>query len=518
VTPPRVVAEPIGGGPLARAAVEGRTPTGWYAPRPVGAAAWRAHAEHVRGEVRENWLDALAPAFNASGAAARRLESVAQGRGVVVTTGQQPGLFGGPGYTWLKALSARALADRIEQATGIPAAPVFWAATDDADFAEASWTAVAFDAEVRRLRIERIGFDGQVMAAQPLGDVSRQFADLAAAAGSAPHLEILEHARRAYHTEATVGGAYVELMRSLLEPMGIAVLDAWHPAVRDAARPTLVEALRRAAVVDEGVSLRSVAIERAGFRAHPARVPKLSLVFRVSSNGVKERVPLSQAGDVAVQPQLVLSPNVLLRPVVERAILPTIGYFGGPGEVAYFAQVGAVAEALGVAAPLVLPRWSATIVEPVIDRMLGRLGMTFDDIKPPHQAERRVGDRAMPPFIRDTLEALRTDVDARLNALRDHADGAALVNASAIEGARHQLKFRVDRLERRYRTATLKGQTAAMHDLGSVRAALMPEGQRQERVLNPLPLIARHGEALLDHLRAGAAAHAAHAAQLLGGA
>ena len=515
MTPPRVVAEPVGGGPLARAAVEGRTPSGWYAPRPKGAAAWRAHAEAVRDQVGADWFSALAPAFNASGAAAKRLESVAQGRGIVVTAGQQPGLFGGPGYTWLKALSARALADRIEQATGIPAAPVFWAATDDADFAEASWTAVAFEEEVRRLRIERIGFDGQVMAAQPLGDVSRQFEDLCAAAGSAPHLSLLEHARRAYHPEATVGGAYVELLRALFEPMGIAVLDAFHPALRDAARPTLVEALRRAAVIDEAVSLRSVAIERAGFRAQVARVPKLSLVFRVSSNGVKERVPLSQAGDVAVQPQLVLSANVLLRPVVERSILPTVGYFGGPGEVAYFAQVGAVAEALNLPVPLVLPRWSATIVEPVIDRMLGRLGMTFDDIKPPHQAERRVGDRAMPPFIRDTLEALRHDVDVRLNALRDAADTAKMVQPSAIEGARHQLKFRVDRLERRYRTAAIKAETSAMRDLNSVRAALMPEGQRQERVLNPLPLVARHGEALLEQLRAGAAMHAA---QLIGGA
>ncbi len=515
MTPPRVVSEPVGGGPLARAAVEGRTPAGWYAARPKGAAGWREHAEQVRAQSNPDWLTALAPAFNAHGAAARRLESVAQGRGVVVTTGQQPGLFGGPGYTWLKALSARALADRIEQATGIPAAPVFWAATDDADFAEASWTAVAFDEEVRRLRIERLGFDGQVMAAQPLGDVSRQLEDLAASAGSAPHLDVLEHARHAYHGEATVGSAYVTLLRALFEPMGIAVLDAWHPSVRDAARPTLVEALRRAATVDEAVSLRSVAIERAGFRAQVARVPKLSLVFRVSSNGVKERIPMAQAGDVALQPHMVLSANVLLRPVVERAILPTVGYFGGPGEVAYFAQVGAVAEALGTPAPLVLPRWSATIVEPVVDRMLGRLGMTFDDIKPPHQAERRLGDRAMPPFIRDTLEALRRDVDARLNALREDGDGATMVNPSAIEGARHQLKFRVDRLERRYRTAALKAETAAVRDLGSVRAALMPEGQRQERVLNPLPLVARHGEALMDQLRAGAATHAA---QLLGGA
>ena len=470
MTPPRVVAEPVGGAPLARAAVEGRTPFGWYAERPKGAAAWREHAERVRAQVQPEWLAALAPAFNASGAAARRLESVAQGRGIVVTTGQQPGLFGGPGYTWLKALSAKALADRIEESTGIPAAPVFWAATDDADFAEASWTAVAVDGEVRRLRIERSGFDGQVMAEQPLGDVSRLFAELAASAGSAPHLDILEHARRAYRPDSTVGGSYVALLRALFEPMGIAVLDAWHPAVRAAARPTLDEALRRAAVVDEAVSLRSVAIERAGFRAQVARVPKLSLVFRVSSNGVKERIPISQAGDAALQPELVLSANVLLRPVVERAILPTIGYFGGPGEVAYFAQVGAVAEALGVPAPLVLPRWSATIVEPVVDRMLGRLGMTFDDIKPPHQAERRLGDRAMPALIRDTLEAMRRDADARLNALRDAVTSAIDLRNPA--SAACSAPARIPRVGKTINCCAL--DFVAINDLLSVVVSLLP--------------------------------------------
>jgi uncharacterized protein YllA (UPF0747 family) len=88
----------------------------------------------VRASASRGWLYVLRPAFAASGAAAARLERVAAGRGIVVTTGQQPGLFGGPIYTWSKALSALTLADEIEATTGIPAAPVFWAANDDRRF------------------------------------------------------------------------------------------------------------------------------------------------------------------------------------------------------------------------------------------------------------------------------------------------------------------------------------------------------------------------------------------------
>jgi len=506
---PRVVTESLGGGPLSRAAQDGQAPREWYRERPRGADAWKEHAEQVRGEfAASRWLAGLRPAFDASGAAAERLERVAAANGIVVTTGQQPGLFGGPTYTLLKAFSALALADRVERETGIPTAPVFWAATDDADFAEASWTAIAEDGGVKRLSVQRTGKDGLVMAEMPIGDTSEQYAALVAAAGSAPHAGVLEALKVAYDPEATVGSAYVRFLRALLEPHGIAVLDAWHPATRAAARPTLVQALRRAPVVDEALALRTVAIERAGFRAQVARVPRLSLVFR-GVVGVKERVPILQATDVADRADAVLSPNVLLRPIVERRILPTVAYVAGPGEIAYFAQVGAVAEALGTAVPLVVPRWAATIVEPSVDRRLGRLGMVLEDVRAPHDAERRLGDRAVPADIRAGLEGLREDLAKRLGALREASAAIDdLVPERVIEGARHQLLHRVDRLERRLRAAARARQTEAVQDLAAVRAALMPEGQRQERRLNPVPMLARHGDLLVAQLKAGAAMHA----------
>ena len=102
-----MIAESIGGGALTRAALEGGAPAGWFLPQPRGRDEWRSHAETVRSAFPgARWLETLRPALSASGAAAERLARVAAGHGVVVTTGQQPGLFGGPGYTWLKAISA----------------------------------------------------------------------------------------------------------------------------------------------------------------------------------------------------------------------------------------------------------------------------------------------------------------------------------------------------------------------------------------------------------------------------
>ena len=325
---PRVVTRALGASKLAAEALAGRLPAGWITAAPRGADAWRVHAERVRAEFAVgDWQSALAPAFAASGNAAARLATVAGGRGIVVTTGQQPGLFGGPIYTWSKALSALALADALERASGMPVAPVFWAATYDADFAEAAVTFVANDGDVERLAMARPAGDARRLNDTRLGDVSALADELERASGAAADHGVLEQMRAAYAPSATVGSAYVRLLRSVLEPLGIAVLDAGHPCVTAASAPPLRSALASAKAVDAGLLEREQAMRAAGFEPKVPHVKGLSLVIQVD-DGVRRRIPIAEAAGAA---DGTLEPNVLLRPVVERAILPTAAYIAGPG-------------------------------------------------------------------------------------------------------------------------------------------------------------------------------------------
>src|ERR1041384_2042860 len=159
-----VVTQSLGGSPLSRAAQNGALAPQWYRPVPRDAEAWRSYARDVTASVDANWLTALRPALTPSGAAAARLDRVAQSRGIVITTGQQPGLFGGPLMTYAKALTARAIADVLEAEFQIPAAPVFWAATDDADLAEAARISVAADGGAVELRLMNVGELGRPMS------------------------------------------------------------------------------------------------------------------------------------------------------------------------------------------------------------------------------------------------------------------------------------------------------------------------------------------------------------------
>jgi uncharacterized protein YllA (UPF0747 family) len=291
--------------------------------------------------------------------------------------------------------------------------------------------------------------------------------------------------------------------------------------------PILVRALDRADAVAAALGERNREIEAAGFATQVSEMPALSLVFEWSgldrtpggagaaapdgaapAGATKMRIPLKQAAEVAARAAPgVLSANVLLRPVVERSILPTVAYLGGPGELAYFAQTSAVASALQLPVPLAVPRWSCSLLEPAIAALMDRHGITDDELRDAHGPEGRLARAALPAAIRDALAALRTAADGGIDAIVS-ADAANLVSPEAIEGTRIHLRHRVERLERRYAAEAKQAAAATMTDVATIRGALLPNGVEQERTLNFIPFLARGGPALIDAMRREAAHHA----------
>ncbi len=503
MTDVEILTEPLGGSPLSQLLQRGDAPGGWMPAAPSSAAAWttRARAREAEGGWRERW-EALMPALQPSGAAAERLDRGRGEGGVVVTTGQQPGLFGGPVYTWSKAASALALADELTARTGVPTAAVYWAATDDADFAEAATTAVVRAGGLVVLRATLAPPAGTPLSAAPLGDLRAAYRTLVEASGSVADPRALAAADGYLNDATTHGEAFLRLLRALLEPLGIAVLDAAHEAVRAASERSIARALAFAPAVEGALAERARAIRAAGVAPQVDDVAGLSLVF-VREAGVKRRLPVTEAARASGW----LSPNVLLRPIVERDILPTVAYVAGPGELAYFAQVSAVADAMGVEAPLAVPRWSCTLVEPQVRALLDRLGATIADLDVPDALEGRLARAAMGEATSRTLRELRESMALLPDALG--AESETLGLGAAVVGATQSLQHRLDRLERRLVAAIKRRESRQMRDVATIRAALRPRGGRQERVLNPLPLFARHGCTLLSEMCRAAGPHAA---------
>jgi bacillithiol biosynthesis cysteine-adding enzyme BshC len=487
--------------PLVAPAALGGAAAQWYPSPPRGIAAWQARCKST-ADSSGDWLTPLRPAF---GSGARLLERVAGGTGVVVTTGQQPGLFGGPWYTWHKAMSALELAARIERDTGVKAVPVFWAATDDADFSEAAVTSISTPTGAERLTLTQRPPDGVPMSHATLGaEVGTLLDALRASAGSVADDRPMR-AAESFRLGASVGGAHVEMLRALLEPLGMAVIDAAHSAVGAASRAHLEAAGDCAAVIQNALVAQRDAVLAAGADVPVDIGRELSLVFawEPGQDGLprKRRLTIEEAAR-AVRRDTRLSPNVLLRPVVERLILPTVAYLAGPGEMAYFAQVNAVASALGAPPPMALPRWSGIIVADDVDTALAHLQMSVEDLRDPHAAEARAARAGIP----DSAKAALADLTASIGRELDRLAGS--LPDPALDGARKQFALRAERLERRIVTAAKHRAGNTLRVIAAARGALFPFGQPQERALNAVPLWSRNGDALTRALRAACAAHA----------
>jgi bacillithiol biosynthesis cysteine-adding enzyme BshC len=436
----------------------------------------------------------LLPAIEPTGLAAEKLQKASKG-GIIVTAGQQPALFGGPLYTWWKAISLVAVADALEKLTKVPVAPVFWAATDDSDFVEAASTVVATPEGARKISLEHRDDPGLPLSQVPLGDVSQQLEDLRAAAGSASQHRILEVIGRAYGSGETIGSSFVKLLREMLAEMGVAVLDSSHAAVRKQGEPLMHRALERASQIEAALFDRDSQLKAKGFSAQVQTVRGRSLVFS-TTDGRRGRVPISHAMDTAVQ-ESELSPNVLLRPILENTILPTVAYLGGPAEIAYFAQVSAVAQALEARRPLILPRWSGVVIEPRVEKILQKYSLTPDDFADPHAVETRIAHESLPDEIRSRIAELRRVTEKEISRL-SAGDTDHLVSQQVIEGLKHNIQHRIERLERRYAAAVKRKGNDSLRDIGAARGSLYPLGKPQERALNIVPLWARYGDDLLN--------------------
>ena len=498
---PRVTTEPIGGSKLSQAMQRGEIP-GIEKPWPASASEWKARAKTVQKRLSNDWLEKLAPAFGET-AKLPQLERAAKG-GVVVTTGQQAGLFGGPMLTLVKALSARAFADSLERATGIPTATVFWAATDDADFAEAASVVIPGTGASQRLSVTAAPPAGTPMSRAPLSGVSPLLDAMVSVAGSAGEAG-LEALRRCYRDGTTIGDAYLAFMREILAPWSIAVLDASHPAVLEASRAITTKALEKAGDIERELNAWNKALEQKGFHPQVESVPGLSLVF-ANEQGLKRRIPVADA-KAAATASTALSPNVLLRPIVEASILPTVAYAAGPGEIAYFAQIPPIASVLGVERPVAVPRWSTTIIEPAIEKILERYGIEASDLKDFDGLLTRLVKARTPAEVSQPITALREEVNRAATAL-SAAAGKHNIDAKVVDGIRAQLALRLDRAERRITAALKRNEAELRRDLGTARASLYPEGVRQERSLSFVPFLARYDRPLIKRMLVAAGGHA----------
>lgn len=425
-------------------------------------------------------------------------DRLAAGEVLVVTTGQQPGLFTGPLYTIYKALSAIALAQRLEHERRSPVVPVFWVAGDDHDFAEANHTSfLDSDGEPVRIVLRERAADAPLLtlAREPCGP--EIFAALARLRDGTPDTEfksdVLGWLARSYRPDATLADAFATALDALLGPRGLVVLRAYDRSAKRAAVPWVLKGLD--VVLPDGYT--PVFLEA---RQGRDRLRQEGTDFVTRRSGERfTRTELERAG--ATDPER-LSPNVLLRPVVEAALLPTVAYAAGPAELDYLVDAAPLYATLGVTRQVPLPRWSGVLVEARVEKLMERRALDLADFDgKPGELEARLVRDELPPDAVAQLAALRGDIERHYATLLASAKRIDPTLERTVESARNAALAGAQTIEKKLVASVkrLEGETL-VRQIARARAAVYPEGQPQERVLTLASFLVRYGPGLVDAL------------------
>ncbi len=456
------------------------------------------------------------------------LEQLADPRTLIVTTGQQPALLLGPAYTLHKALTAAALAAELRARWNRPVIPVFWNAGDDHDWDEArtAWWRTA---------------GGDVVAASlPERDTSAPMLPLYRSPGGPAMAEAVRSfvesmplspwmegiggiLSRTHSADATLAGASGAALAELLAPLGILVLDSTHPAFKAAAAEHLLAALDSSEQLERSLEEHHAALVASGHAPGIATGGGATLVMLEGSAGRDRLVrhhsgyQLRRSGESFSRAELEqiarhdprrLSPNVLLRPVIESALLPTVAYCAGPGELRYLPLTEPVFSQMEQVRPAAVPRWSGVVVEAPVLRAMEKFGIDLETLlDPAADVLALAAADAMPAPVAAALRRLRSEAERDLASLVERGREEEEPLGRSIEGSRRRIDFELNRIERRYVRSLKRRHADQLRQLARARTALLPLDRPQERLLSLLDLVGRHGAPLLDAVMAAARAH-----------
>jgi bacillithiol biosynthesis cysteine-adding enzyme BshC len=494
----------------------------FFAGDPRDPRAWREAITRARSYNRER--DGIAGVIAAQqqrrGAPAEAVAAAARLRDaetVAVVTGQQAGLFGGPLFTLLKALTALQLAERVRSEHGVPAVAVFWIDAEDHDWDEVKSCSVLDNSLARRTvavgdppgahvePVARLRLDPTITSA---------IDELIAALPQTEFTEsLMTSIRAAYATGTGMVDAFGRWMESVLGPRGLVVYDSSDVAAKPFAAALFAREIERAGTTARLATDAGVALEAHGYTAQVAAQPETVALFHL--NGGRQPIRFQgdafQVGDSIVQKHALLervrqapaefSPNVLLRPVVQDTIFPTVCYVAGPNELAYLGQLRGVYGAFDVPMPVMYQRATATLVDSNAVRFLLRHDIPLEALQAQDESLlNQLLAAQLPPEIDAAMQEVNRLLQDRMDQL---AASVAQIDAT-LEGAARSASGRMQddlkKLNAKLIQAAKRKDETLRRQFQHAQALAFPGGEPQERSVGSISFLNKYGPPLVDRL------------------
>ncbi|MGE3490610.1 MAG: bacillithiol biosynthesis cysteine-adding enzyme BshC [Vicinamibacterales bacterium] len=494
----------------------------FFAGDPATPAAWADTIRRSQGFARQpaqlaSLLAAQQESRGAPAASRASAARLADPATRVVITGQQAGLFGGPLFTLLKALTAMKLAAKVEREHKVPVVPVFWIDAEDHDWPEVSGCTV-LDTELAPASIRLADLDGAgdlPIARLTLDGGSSSAIDQLEAAlpDSEFKADIIQSLRKAYAPGLGMATAFGKWIEEVLGPHGLVVYDSADPNAKPLAREVFVTEVSQPGNTARIAARAGDELVAKGYHAQATLADGTVSVFHLNPERAAVRVDGNQGyiGERAMSlPQLVdeaqqhpehFSPNVLLRPIVQDTVFPTICYVAGPNELAYLGQLKEVYAHFGVPMPLMYQRATATLADSATVRFLNKYDLPLTALRAQDEAAlNQLLESQLPPTVEQSLSAAAAAIEERMAAVAAAVPQIDPTLEGAVKSTLGKLQHEVHSLHNKVIQAAKRRDETLRRQFQRAQALTFPQGHPQEREVGFVWFLNRYGPALVDRL------------------
>lgn len=452
--------------------------------------------------------------FGAKKPALDNIERLREDNALAVVTGQQVNVYGGPLYTVFKTLTVLDLAREAEQKLGRPVVPVFWLGDEDHDFREMTELVLPKGDEVSRYEPEAPG-EPCAVAGRDLGGAYHELREavrqhLRDTDFSGPLWDLID---RCYAEDSTYGDGFARFFSELFSERGLVLAGSLDSRLKELCKSGLITAVEKAGEIREALEEQSGHLETDFHRQ--VTLYDSNIFFHDPEHG-RQKIHRSGSnwstdngrrwsqnellGAIDEDPAS-FSPNVFTRPVLQDKLLPTIAYVGGPGEVAYYGQMKAMYPVFDLDMPLIVPRFSGTLVESSIQRIMEKLPFDFSDY---HERIEDLESR----FVE---QAEKVDIEAIFSEWKERAESISAEQAGMIgevdptlvkaAGKATSVYFNeLDKLKGKVYRATKQQEQTQLNRIHKIKAQLFPDGGLQERSIALIYFMNKYGLDLWDRL------------------
>lgn len=442
-----------------------------------------------------------------------------------VLTGQQAGIMTGPLYTIYKIITAIQLAANMSGELGTPVIPLFWVASEDHDYQEIN----QLELVTKENRLAKLKLEWEPEGKFSIGDlpvneaVAVLIEELAANTIDTEFKEeVLGLARAAAGHANSLADWFARLINKLFDNYGLVMVNPMLPGLRGLARNIFIEFLGKTTEINEALIDTSDRLKAAGYNpqieigenqtnlfmyfgeGHGERLPLLWDGEQYTTRGVEKAWSREEILDLMEREPASFSPNVVLRPVTQDYLFPTLAYIGGPGEIAYYGQYREIYPLFGMEMPIIYPRINITLVERYLDGYAQKYNLSYEEIltgglKAREELFLAEADKidldGLFTGMRDELRSLYGRIMPQLASLDDNLKTICFENEKRIM---HQ----VEQLEGKARQYHRKKSSDSLRQFEKIGLNLVPEGSWQERKFNIFPYLIKYGPDLIGKIAA----------------